>query len=170
MCQVSQLKAEFKNRTTKTMFLLVAVVVFVVASHACHAAFAESIWEQHLTPSVQPHLHNNEGATINHLHHPCISHYTKSHLRISQTTYVRVKIVMNSVQCSGECQTSNQHDQQQEVRKAGRKVDHLSRRGTTLMRVDFEVKIYKNDSCSRSCERISGVILQNKMWSRFCLT
>lgn len=44
MCQVSQLQAEFKNRTTKRMFLLVAVVVvFVVASHACHAAFAESI-------------------------------------------------------------------------------------------------------------------------------
>lgn len=40
------------------MLLLVAVVVVViVASHACHAAFAQRIWEQNLTASIEPHLH-----------------------------------------------------------------------------------------------------------------
>lgn len=52
---------------------------------------------------------------------------------------------MNSIQSSRQSQTSDQHDQQQEVRKAGRKVDHLSRRGSTLTKVGIQAQIYQND-------------------------
>lgn len=52
---------------------------------------------------------------------------------------------MNSCQSSGQSQTADQHDQQQEVRETGRKVDHLPQRGSASMRVEMEGKTYMND-------------------------